>query len=73
MASAGQISSSTNIQKIQDDIVKLWNIVKSQPEISPEQNDHIKALYDGVVHSLRKAPDGCLHPGLGATVCHLSY
>jgi hypothetical protein len=28
MASADQISSSVNIQKIQDDIVKLWNVVK---------------------------------------------
>jgi len=73
MASASQISSSTNIQKIQDDIVKLWNIVKSQPEISLEQNDHIKALYDGVVHSLHKAPNGRLHPGLRATGHHLSY
>jgi len=36
MASADHISSSANIQKIQDDVVKLWNVVKSQPEISEE-------------------------------------
>ena len=29
MASADQISGSVNIQKIQDDVVKLWNVVKS--------------------------------------------
>ncbi len=57
MASADQISGSVNIQKIQDDVVKLWNVVKSQPEISEEQKSRIKALYDGVVRSLRKAPD----------------
>ena len=43
-------------QKVQDDVLKLWNAVKSQPEISQEQKNKIKALYDGVVHSLRKTP-----------------
>ena len=64
MASADQISSSANIQKIQDDVVKLWNVVKSQPEISEEQKNRIKALYDGVVRSLRKAPDSRSRPGV---------
>jgi fatty acid synthase subunit alpha len=62
MASADQISGSVNIQKIQDDVVKLWNVVKSQPEISEEQKNRIKALYDGVVRSLRKAPDSRPRP-----------
>jgi hypothetical protein len=56
MASADQIFGSANIQKIQHDVVKLWNIVKSQPEISEEQKNRIKALYDGAVRSLRKTP-----------------
>ena len=37
-------------------MLELWNIVKSQPEISQEQKNRIKALYDGVVRSLRKSP-----------------
>ena len=64
MASPDQISGSVNIQKIQDDVVKLWNVVKSQPEISEEQKNRIKALYDGVVRSLRKAPDSRPRPGV---------
>ncbi|KAI0264369.1 fatty acid synthase [Gloeopeniophorella convolvens] len=64
MANADQISGSVNIQKIQDDVVKLWNVVKSQPEISEEQKNRIKALYDGVVRSLRKAPDNRPRPGV---------
>jgi hypothetical protein len=73
MASAEQISGSVNIQKIQDGVVKLWNVVKSQPEISEEQKNRIKALYDGVVRSLRNAPDSRLRPGsLRAVVRHLS-
>jgi hypothetical protein len=31
IASTDQISSSVNIQKIQDDVVKLWDIVKAHP------------------------------------------
>ena len=42
--STDHISDSVNIQKIQDNVVKLWNVVKSQPEISEEQKNHIKAL-----------------------------
>src|ERR1700747_3029691 len=56
MVSADQISGSVNVQKIQDDVVKLWNVVKSQTDISEELKNRIKALYDGVVRSLRKAP-----------------
>ncbi|KAI0268911.1 hypothetical protein BGY98DRAFT_326903 [Russula aff. rugulosa BPL654] len=52
------------MQKIQDDIIKLWNVVKSQPEISEEQKNRIKALYDGAVRSLHKAPDSRLRPGV---------
>ena len=72
MASTDQISGSVNIQKVQDDIVKLWDIVKSQPKISEEQKNHIKALYDGMVQSLHKSPDSCLHPGVPCSHCSLS-
>ena len=66
MASTDQISGSVNIQKIQDDVVKLWNIVKSQPEINEEQKNRIKfkALYNGVVRLLCKVPDSCPGPGV---------
>ncbi len=64
MASADHISGSVNIQKIQGDVVKLWNVVKSQPEISEEQKNRIKALYDGVARSLRKTPDNRPRPGI---------
>ncbi len=57
MASGDTISAPTNIQKIQDDVLKLWNVVKSQPEISEEQKNRIKALYEGVVRSLHKRPE----------------
>jgi fatty acid synthase subunit alpha len=43
MVSADQISGSVNIQKIQGDVVKLWDIVKSQREICEEQKNRIKA------------------------------
>jgi hypothetical protein len=54
MASGHTISGSVNIQKVQDDVLKLWIVVKSQPGISQEQKSRIKALYEGVVRSLRK-------------------
>jgi fatty acid synthase subunit alpha, fungi type len=54
MVSGDSISGSVNIQKVQDDVLKLWSVVKSQPGISQEQKNRIKALYEGVVRSLRK-------------------
>ncbi|EMD40218.1 hypothetical protein CERSUDRAFT_122278 [Gelatoporia subvermispora B] len=45
---------------IQEDVLKLWNIVKTQPEISEEQKNRIKALYGGVIQSLHKCPE--FHP-----------
>lgn len=56
MASGDGVSGAVNIQKVQDDVLKLWTVVKSQPGISQEQKDRIKALYEGVVRSLRKEP-----------------
>lgn len=63
MASGDTITTPTNMQKIQDDVLKLWNVVKSQPEISEEQKNRIKALYEGVVRSLRKRSDSRPRPG----------
>ncbi|KAG8733585.1 3-oxoacyl-[acyl-carrier-protein] synthase [Ceratobasidium sp. 423] len=57
MASGDNIPRNVNIQKVHDDVVKLWNVVKSHPEISQEQKSCIKSLYDGVVRSLRKGPE----------------
>ena len=56
MASGDTVAGHVNIQKVQDDVLKLWTLVKSQPEISQEQKNRIKALYEGVVRSLRKEP-----------------
>lgn len=62
MASGDNIPGSVNLQKIQDDVVKLWNVVKTQPGISQDQKNRIKGLYEGVVRSLRKGPE---RPRLG--------
>ncbi|KAF8577776.1 fatty acid synthase [Ramaria rubella] len=57
MASGDTIAGSINIQKVQDDVLKLWNVVKSQPGITQEQKGRIKGLYEGVVRSLRKGSE----------------
>ena len=57
IVSGDTISGSFNIQKVQDDVLKLWSIVKSQRGISQEQKNRIKAPYEGVVRSLRKDLD----------------
>ena len=54
MATGGLPQTAGDIKKVQEDVLKLWNIVKLQPEISQEQKNHIKALYNGVIHSLCK-------------------
>jgi len=65
MASGDTISGNINIQKVQDDVLKLWSVVKSQPGISQEQKGRIKALYEGVVRSLRTGSE--YRPRVGAT------
>jgi fatty acid synthase subunit beta len=57
MASGDTVSGSVNIQKVQDDVLKLWSVVKALPEISSDQKNHIKSLYEGVVRSLHNNPD----------------
>lgn len=54
---SGDTISAVNIQKVQEDVLKLWTVVKSQPGISQDQKNRIKALYEGVVRSLRKGPE----------------
>ena len=44
MASGDTIPGHVNIQKVQDDVLKLWNALKSQLEITPEQKNRIKGL-----------------------------
>jgi hypothetical protein len=53
MASGDAVTPLTGIQKIQDDIFRLWTIFQNQPEVSDEQNNFIKALYEYVARSLR--------------------
>ena len=71
MASGNTISDDTNIQKVQDDVLKLWTVVKLQPRISQEQKNRIKGLYKGVVRSLRKRVEPA-RPCIGPRICHLS-
>ncbi|KAL4066936.1 hypothetical protein J3A83DRAFT_4165578 [Scleroderma citrinum] len=59
---SGDTISTVNIQKVQDDVLKLWTVVKSQPGISQDQKNRIKALYEGVVRSLRKGPESRHRP-----------
>ncbi|EIN09976.1 fatty acid synthase [Punctularia strigosozonata HHB-11173 SS5] len=54
MSSGDAVHGNVNINKVHEDVLKLWNVVKSQPEISEEQKNRIKALYEGVVKSLKK-------------------
>jgi len=54
---SGDTSPNVNLQKVHEDVLKLWNVVKSQPEITQEQKNRIKGLYEGVVRSLRKTPE----------------
>ena len=52
MASGDTVSGAVNIQKVQDDVLKLWSVFKALPEISSDQKNHIKSLYEGVLRSL---------------------
>ena len=46
------VSGTVNIQKVQDDVLKLWSVVKALPKISSDQKNRIKSLYEGVMRSL---------------------
>ncbi|KDN33898.1 hypothetical protein RSAG8_13015, partial [Rhizoctonia solani AG-8 WAC10335] len=56
MASGDNIPGNVNIQEVHDDVLKLWNVVNSQPEISQEQKSRIKSLYDVTSLSADKIP-----------------
>ena len=43
MASSNTISGAVNIQKVQDDVLVLWSVVKALLEISNDQKNCIKA------------------------------
>jgi fatty acid synthase subunit alpha, fungi type len=66
MACGDTASTPINIQKVQDDVLKLWSVVRSQPGISEEQKNRIKDLYDGVVNSLRSKDPEIPRPRHGA-------
>ena len=44
MANSDTVSRAVNIQKVQDDVLKLWSVVKALPEITNDQKNCIKAL-----------------------------
>ncbi|KAH9964918.1 hypothetical protein BC827DRAFT_1186272, partial [Russula dissimulans] len=62
MCSADQISGSVNIQKFQDDVVKLWNVVKSRHEISEEEPHQGPLLWRGplTTQGPRQPPAACI-------------
>ncbi|CAK9782775.1 thiolase-like protein [Cutaneotrichosporon oleaginosum] len=52
MANGGEIESQVNLEKVQADIEKLWDLVNAQPSITPAQKAAIKSMYGEVVKSL---------------------
>ena len=60
MASGDTVSGAVNMQKVQDNILKLRSVVKALPEISEDQKNRIKSLYEGIVRSLNN-PDSNSH------------
>ena len=66
MASGGEVEPSVNLDKVQSDIGKstftltahadgpdkLWELVNSQPSITPAQKAAIKSMYGEVIKSL---------------------
>ncbi|KAF6759889.1 fatty acid synthetase alpha subunit [Ephemerocybe angulata] len=62
MANGGAVSETVNVQKLQDDVSKLWTIVSALPEVGDDQRNRIKSLYEDVVRSLVKNPEVALPP-----------
>ncbi|WRT68298.1 uncharacterized protein IL334_005274 [Kwoniella shivajii] len=50
----GEVEPAVNLDKVQSDIDKLWELVNSQPSITPAQKAAIKSMYGEVVKSLGK-------------------
>jgi fatty acid synthase subunit beta len=62
MASGGAVSETINIQKVQDDVDKLWTIISTLPEVNDDQRNRIKSLYEDVIRTLIKNPENSLPP-----------
>lgn len=52
MALGGAVEQSVNLDKVQSDLDKLWELVNSQPTITPAQKAAIKSMYGEVIKSL---------------------
>ena len=52
MAAGSKVGIKLNVEKIQADVSKLYEIVKQQPQTTKQSMDAIKLLYDEVVRSL---------------------
>lgn len=58
MSSSNAVNTPINVDKVHTTVLKLWNVVQSQPGISEEQVSRIKDLYDSVINSLNtKGPE----------------
>ena len=58
MSSSNAVNTSINVDKVHASVLKLWNVVQSQPGISEEQVSRIKDLYNSVINSLStKGPE----------------
>ena len=58
MSSTNAVDAPMNVDKVHASVLKLWNVVQSQPGISEEQVSRIKDLYGSVINSLNtKGPE----------------
>ncbi|KAI9637319.1 fatty acid synthase alpha subunit [Dioszegia hungarica] len=57
MASGGEVEPVVNLDKVTSDIEKLWELVNSQPSITPAQKAAIKSMYAEVVKHLGHEPN----------------
>jgi hypothetical protein len=54
IATGGPPPTAVNIDKLQEDVIKLWNTVKPQPEISQEQKNRIKVVWSDLSAKARR-------------------
>ena len=58
MSSTNAVDALMNVDKVHASVLKLWNVVQSQPGITEEQVSRIKDLYDSAINSLNtKGPE----------------
>ncbi|OXG24315.1 fatty acid synthase subunit alpha [Cryptococcus neoformans Ze90-1] len=60
MASGGEVEPAVNLEKVQSDIEKLWDLVNSQPSITAAQKSAIKSMYSEVIKSLGQSSGSAL-------------